>query len=362
MFSKISRFFNGYDWVLLLSVLFLVVFGLSVIYATSLGDEGLTRFIKQLIFLGIGGIGIVIMSRIDYRWIGSLSWVLWGLSIIVLILVLVIGTNVRGTTGWFIIGPFSIQPVEFVKIAMIIVFSFALARESRPSVVTWWRTFAFLVPIIILLYLQPDFGPIFLLVAIWLTLNALRGLSKKGWAVLFFSVLVISVVGWFGVLTEHQKGRIQTFINPGSDPTGRGFQVKQSIIAVGSGGITGQGVGQGLQSQLQFLPEAPTDFVFASFLEQLGMVGFLLLLATWCVFFWRIIRIVNRSQDNYTLYLALGFGVMVFIQTSVNVAMNIGLAPIVGLPLPFLSYGGSSLISALLMVGILESIAVRQKV
>ncbi len=347
---------------MLFSVLFLVLFGLTVIYSTSLGDSGLTRFTKQIIFLFIGLSVMVVVSRIDYRWLGSLSWIWWVLSVFVLVLVLVIGTNVRGTTGWFIIGPFSIQPVEFVKMIMVVILSFALARESRPNLLTWGKTLALLAPIIGLLYLQPDFGPIFLLVALWLILNALRGLNRRGWFVLIFGGIIIGMVGWFGILTDHQKGRILTFVNPGSDPTGRGFQVRQSIIAVGSGGLLGQGIGQGPQSQLQFLPEAPTDFIFASFLEQSGFVGFLALIIAWCVFFWRIAKLMMSAKDNYTLYLALGFGIMVFIQTSVNVAMNIGLAPIVGLPLPFLSYGGSSLISNFFMVGILESISMRGKI
>lgn len=299
---------------------------------------------------------------VDYRRLGSYWWIWLAGSIVLLGSVLLFGTNVRGTTGWFIIGAFSIQPVEVVKIAMVLVVAYLLAQDTQPSLKTWAGSFLALVPVFLLLFLQPDFGPIMMLFVVWLLLNALRGLSKKGWLVLIIGMVLVLTVGWFGILSDHQKGRISTFLNPSQDPSGKGFQIQQSIIAIGSGGLTGKGLGEGVQSQLHFLPEAPTDFVFASLLEQLGFVGFVILLALWILFFWRVIRIIKRSKDPFTLYLSVGLGLLIFIQTVVNVGMNMGLAPIVGLPLPFLSYGGSALLASFMLVGVLESIAIRQKI
>lgn len=357
-----SKFLPGFDWVLLLATLFLVILGLSVIYATSLDATGFTRFDKQLIFFGLGLVTVAVFAVIDYRRLGSAATILYGISVALLGAVLLFGTNVRGTTGWFLIGPFSVQPVEFVKVLMVLVLAHYFSRVSRPNWQTWITSFAIIAPIIFLLYLQPDFGPIFMLLLVWLVLNALRGLKKRGWLMLLVGGLLVAIIGWSFILTDHQKGRIATFTNPSADPTGKGYNVQQSIIAVGSGQLTGQGLGSGLQSQLQFLPEAATDFVFASLLEQLGFIGFLILMTVWAGFFWRLALLILHAKDNFTLYVSVGFSLLIFIQAAVNIMMNIGLAPIVGLPLPYVSYGGSSLIASMMLLGILQSIAMRQKI
>lgn len=361
MILKRTTWLPGFDWVLLLTTLFLVFLGLSVIYATSLDATGFTRFDKQLIFIGIGLVGMFFFAMVDYRRLGSLSTILYGVSVALLGAVLLFGTNVRGTMGWFLIGPFSVQPVEFVKVLMVVILAYYFSQVSRPDWTTWVKSFGIILPIIILLYFQPDFGPIFMLLLVWLILNALRGMGRRGWLILLLGGFFVASIGWLFILSDHQKGRISTFLNPSADPTGKGFHVQQSIIAVGSGQFSGQGLGSGLQSQLQFLPEASTDFVFASLLEQLGFIGFMLLMAVWIGFFWRLMRLIIRSKDNFTLYITVGFGLLIFIQAAVNIMMNVGLAPIVGLPLPFVSYGGSSLIASMMLLGILQSVAMRQK-
>ncbi len=362
MLKKFTKFLPRFDWVLLLATLFLVILGLSVIYATSLDITGFTRFDKQLVFVGLGLIVMFTFAMMDYRRLGSSAIPIYGLCIFLLVAVLMFGTNIRGTTGWFLIGPFSIQPVEFVKVLIVLVLAYYFSRVSRPDWTTWLKSLVIITPIIILLYFQPDFGPIFILLLVWLILNALRGLKKRGWLILLVGGLLVATIGWSFILSDHQKGRITTFFNPSADPTGKGFHVQQSIIAVGSGQLTGQGLGSGLQSQLQFLPEAATDFVFASLLEQLGFIGFLILMAVWVGFFWRLILLITNAKDNFTLYVTVGFSLLIFIQAAVNIMMNIGLAPIVGLPLPFVSYGGSSLIAGMMLLGILQSIAMREKI
>lgn len=356
-----AKYLKGFDWPIFISVLLLTLLGLSVIYSTTL-DGGSLLFIKQIISLLIG-IGVaVVVSIVDYRRWGSMSWWLYGLCILLLIAVLVFGSNVRGTTGWFVIGSISIQPVELVKVLVVITLAYYISQHTTHTWHDWWKTLLILLPIMFLLALQPDFGPIFVIGSVWLLFNALRGLNIKGWFILIGTAVVIALLAWTVVLRDDQKDRLRTFVNPSQDPSGRGFQVRQSIIAIGSGGLMGTGLGEGIQSQLKFLPEAPTDFVFAALLEQLGLIGFLMLLLLWVILFGRIIVLIRRARDNFTVYVTLGLGLLLFVQTSINVGMNLGLAPIVGLPLPFLSYGGSALISMFFIVGILESIALRQRI
>jgi len=360
--TKITSFFRGIDWLLIGSVFFLVLIGLQAIYSLSLGDVGLTRFDKQLVAIFFGIILFLFGYFIDYRKLGSLSWFLYGTSITGLLLVLFLGTTFGGTTGWFVLGNFSFQPVEFIKIFSVIIMAYHMNRRvvvNGPRL--WLESLLILLPIVLLLAMQPDFGPIFLLLLLWFILNAVRGLSKNQWFILFGMVIIVAVIGWFGVLSEVHQGRITNFLNPSADPTGGGFQVNQSIIAVGSGGIVGRGIGEGFQSQLNFLPAAATDFIFASILEERGFVGFLIILLLFTIFYWRILRILNKVRDPYSQYLVLGLGLLLLVQTLLNIAMNIGLAPVVGLSLPFLSYGGSALIAEFFLVGILMNVVVRQK-
>ncbi len=344
------------DWILLLVSLTLTLIGLFVIYSLSLDAEGLTRFHKQLIALFIGLVVFGLISFFDFRKIGGWSYVLYLGGVLLLVLVLVFGIEIRGTKGWFILGPFSFQPVEYVKIASVLALSYFISKQDRRDWSVWIKSFFLLLPSLILLGMQPDFGPIFILLLIWFVLNAAFGLTKKGFVVLVMLALFVFIAGWFFVLSPEQKGRITVFLNPDRDPAGQGFQVKQSIIAVGSGGLVGKGLGQGVQSQLRFLPEASTDFIFASFLEQIGFVGFLFIMSLWGLFFWRCIGIIRLSSDSFSFFLSLSIFTLFFVQTFINIAMNIGLSPIVGLPLPFLSYGGSALIFEYAGLGFLESI------
>jgi len=175
------------------------------------------------------------------------------------------------------------------------------------------------------------------------------------------SILAIATVGWFFVLPEYQKNRVYTFINPNKDPQGSGYNVLQSIIAVGSGSITGRGVGRGLQSQLKFLPERQTDFIFASTAEELGLLGSVFILGMFGVIFYRLIQAVKHARDNFGMYLSLGIFFMLLIQVLINIGMNIGLLPVTGIPLPLVSYGGSSLLTTMLALGLVQSIVARQK-
>jgi rod shape determining protein RodA len=186
-------------------------------------------------------------------------------------------------------------------------------------------------------------------------------MNKKHLLILVAVILLLGTVGWFFVLQPYQKTRVYTFLNPSQDPRGSGYNVLQSIIAVGSGGLYGRGVGRGFQSQLKFLPERQTDFIFASTAEELGLLGSLFILAMFFILLYRIIKTAQRSRDNFGMYLSLGIFFMLLVQIVINIGMNIGILPVTGIPLPFLSFGGSSLLTTFAALGLAESVVARQK-
>jgi rod shape determining protein RodA len=207
--------------------------------------------------------------------------------------------------------------------------------------------------------LQPDFGSAAVLMGIWFILALFAGMPMRTLGMLILCGIVAFVFAWFVLFAPYQKARIATFLNPTEDPLGQGYNVAQAVIAIGAGGGFGRGLGFGTQSQLKFLPESQTDFIFAVIAEELGFFGVTLLLGAFAVFFLRISRLVRLSRDNFTTYLLLGVSAVVFLQVLVNVGMNLGVFPVTGLGLPFVSYGGSSLIFFLFFVGVIQSIAIR---
>jgi rod shape determining protein RodA len=216
------------------------------------------------------------------------------------------------------------------------------------------------IPVFLIL-IEPDLGSALVVFFTWFAMLLFSRMNKKHLVSLVGVILLIAVIGWFFVLAPYQKNRVYTFINPSTDPLGSGYNVLQSIIAVGSGGFLGRGVGRGFQSQLKFLPERQTDFIFASTAEELGLLGSLFILAMFGTLLYRMIKTVQRSRDNFGMYLSLGIFFMLLIQVLINVGMNVGILPVTGIPLPFLSYGGSSLITTFAALGLAQSIVARQK-
>jgi len=271
------------------------------------------------------------------------------------------GTTVRGTTGWIGVGAFNLQPVEITKLIMIVFLaSFLSKKKTHLSVIV--RTVASIIltaiPVFLILK-QPDFGSAAIVMGIWLGMLFVSGITKK----VFFGLMLIGILtassGWF-VLKDYQKERLINFVSPENDPMGSGYNVIQSTVAVGSGGVWGKGLGHGSQSQLNFLPEKHTDFIFAVFAEELGFVGAFAILILFGILIYRIKEAARLSRDNFGYLLAVGIAMMLFLQILVNVGMNIGVAPVAGVPLPLLSYGGSSMIAILASLGIVQSIYLRR--
>jgi len=354
MFLNLSRLWRGWDGVLLLLTGLLLSIGLAEIYSSSLArPELLPLFWRQSAAAFIGLIGLVFISLVDYRFYRSWSRLIYFIGVVLLVAVLFLGQRIRGTTGWFNFGVFNFQPVELVKFFWVVILSSYLAKVGPP--LTWRKTIIstlLLAPWLVLVGLQPDFGSAFLFMVVWAVLLAV--VPKRGsWWLVMFSLAALAILTSSLFLKDYQRQRLQVFLEPQSDPLGGGYNVTQSVIAVGSGSWWGRGLGLGTQSQLKFLPEQHTDFIFASIAEELGLVGSLLLLSLWGAWLGRVIWLVRRLRDDFAVLLAVGIFSIFLTQVTFNVGMNIGLLPVVGLTLPFLSFGGSSLVVSLLAVGVL---------
>ncbi|MFH1366410.1 MAG: rod shape-determining protein RodA [Patescibacteria group bacterium] len=353
------------DWPLLITVLILVIFGLAAIYTLTVNQETqeLTKFNRQLIFFTIGILLVFIMAAIDYRIFQSYSFIFYLLGGLLLFLVMIFGTEIRGSTAWFSFYGQTFQPVEVAKITLIIILSkyFSDHHAEMYDLKKIIISALILLPYLGMVLLQPDFGSAIILLIIWFGLLLMNKIRRVHIFAILACFVLLAVFSWFFVLQDYQQERITTFFNPSSDPLGSGYNPLQSIIAVGSGQFFGRGLGLGPQSQLNFLPLPEKDFIFAVIAEELGFVGSSLVLIFYIYLFWRLIKILREATTNFSLFLLAGITIAIFSQVFINISTNIGLLPITGIPLPFLSYGGSSLIITLFMVGMVESVRLRQR-
>jgi len=366
MFNRFKLYLKNFDWIILAAVMLLVVFGLVEIYSVALGQGSvnLLNFQKQLLFAGVGFCGLFLFSFFDAYFLKSLNRYFYALAVIILTAVLLFGSTVRGTKGWFSLAGFNLQPVEFVKLVLIL-FLASFFSGLATKVKTARHFFLSLLGAGLLIALalwQPDFGSAMILGAIWLLMIIIAGFNRKYYLAVGISVLMIFAVSWLFLFKDYQKERVMNFFNPGANAQESGYNISQAIIAVGAGGLTGKGVGFGSQSQLKFLPEAQTDFIFAVIAEELGFFGVLLILTFYGILFYRCWRILPQVKNDFGIYFLIGGAGLIFIQMFINIGMNLGIMPVVGLPLPFVSYGGSSLVSLLILVGIMENIIIKSKI
>lgn len=354
---QLPRFLARFDWLLLIAVLLLLSVGMLALYSFSETVAGNLYFGKQLLFAAIGAGIMFFVGALDYRYFARMSSLLYFLALGVLLLVLLIGEPVRGTVGWLSFFGLQIQPVEIAKIVLII-FLASFISQKRSELGEWTRLIVslLLTALMILLVLrQPDLGSSLVLAFIWVSMILVSGIRLKHLAVLSVLGGILLFVGWL-LLADYQRARLETFLDPTLDPQGSGYNVLQSMVAVGSGGLWGKGIGHGSQSQLNFLPEKHTDFIYAVITEELGLVGGALILFLYGLFLYRIERIAVRARDNTGYLIAVGLLAYFFVQITINIGMNIGLLPVTGLPAPFLSYGGSSLLASFIGLGLLLSI------
>jgi rod shape determining protein RodA len=348
------------DKVLLFSVMLLMVIGLTTIFSVSYSADGgnFMNFKKQLLFAGIGFVAMLVASYVDYRMLKNYTEVFYGLILVLLVAVLFLGKITRGTAGWFNFGLFSLQPAEFAKIIIIVLLAKYLAGMGnyynimKKIVASGVPTLA----MVGLIILQPDLGSSLVILFIWFGLLCVFGLNMKQIAFFLILGMAVSAFSWTYVLKDYQKDRVMTFVQPQNDPLGSGYNVLQSTIAIGSGNFWGKGLGHGSQSQLNFLPEKHTDFIFAVIAEEMGFVGGALVLLLFAIIFYRLLVIASEAQDNFGKLICLGTIFLLLFHVIVNIGMNMGIMPVTGIPLPFVSYGGSSLVAFLIIIGIVQSV------
>jgi rod shape determining protein RodA len=354
--------FRYFDLVMFSSSILLLVLGLLMIYSTTLTNP--TNLMPRQLVYSLGGLVIFfVLAFFDYRNLKKSTWWLYLLIVISLVAVWFVGSNIRGSTRWIDLGFFRVQPAEFAKLVMVIIMAKFLDQSGERL-----KHFRYVVLSAIymavptfLILIEPDLGSALVVFGVWVAMLMISRIKKQHLMVLFVGILILAVSGWFFGLQEYQKERIYTFVNPTKDPRGSGYNVLQSIIAVGSGGLWGRGVGRGLQSQLKFLPERQTDFIFASTAEELGLFGSLFIILMFSIILYRLLITAHRARDNFGMYLSLGIFFMLLIQIVINIGMNIGILPVTGIPLPFLSYGGSSLLTTFAALGLAQSVVARQK-
>lgn len=340
----------------------LTVIGLWVLFGTVQGSAFLLAAAdRQVTWFGISVAAFLLVLLPDYRWLGKLATGAYLANLALLVLVLFFGTRINGSMSWFRLGPVSFQPAETMKVATVMMMAHWFA--VRPEGVERLRDL--LVPGLLcgvpalLILRQPDLGSASLFGAIFLGMLYWGGVRRRILATLVISGLLLAA-GTYPFLKTYQKERILTFIDPARDPQGTGYNAIQSFIAVGAGGLTGRGWGQGTQSVHRYLPEAHTDFIFASAVEQTGFLGAALILALYGVVFWRVLVAVHRARDRFGGLLVVGLGAILAGHVFMNIGMCIGLFPVTGLPLPFLSYGGSFLLAMFVLVGLILNISMRR--
>ncbi|MEK7576668.1 MAG: rod shape-determining protein RodA [Patescibacteria group bacterium] len=348
------------DWILVLAIVPILVFGLFTM--KSLGGDDYF-FKRQLMWIAVGIVVMIVTLSVDWRYLKSSAVILtlYGVGVGSLIVLALLGLVTRGAQSWFYFGTAGIEPVEFIKLVLVLLL--AKYFSARYVEIALWRhiiiSFFYLIVPMILVLMQPDLGSAAILFFIWGSMVLFSGLQLRQIVILGVLGVVVAAFGWFMVLAPYQKTRIVAFLQPERDPQKSGYHAIQAMIAVGSGGMWGKGVGYGTQSRLNFLPESQTDFMYAAFAEEWGLVGIALLFLSFSVFFWRIVRISVHAPDNFSKLFCLGFAFLLVGHIAIHVGMNVGLLPITGIGLPFMSYGGSFLIVLMVGLGLLESVAIR---
>lgn len=341
----------------------LVIVGMALLYSTTVGTNQSNVFARQLLVLIPGLAGFLFFSFFDYHSLAKSNRLLYVIFVILLIYLAVLGRHIKGSSRWINLGVFNFQVAEFMKISIILGLS-RLLYLRRGEINSWrniiWSFVYAAVPAGLIL-LEPDLGSAVILMAIWVGIILISPIQKKFLIVILLAACLAAGVGWKFFLKPFQRDRVLVFLDPQLDPKGKGYNVRQAAIAVGSGEMFGMGLGNGLQGQHKFLPEQQTDFIFSASSEEIGFLGSTALLALYLFLLARLIKIIKLARDDLGMYITAGVFFMFFAHVVINVGMNIGVLPVTGIPLPFVSAGGSSLIVALISLGVVQNIAMQSK-
>jgi rod shape determining protein RodA len=354
--------FQKFDWPLIIAALLLSGIGLLSIYSSSVGRGDFTNLRKQIVFLAIGVFLMFAISFFDWRMLRTdpyLILVFYFICLILLLGLFFFAPTIRGIKSWYKIGDISIDPIEPTKIVLIILMAkyFSMRHIEMYRVIHILISGFYVFLPSFLIFLQPDMGSVLVLVSLWIGVLIISGIKLRHFLILVLCGLLVLAFGWSTFLKEYQRQRIMDFLLPQfSDPLKIGWSQRQAKIAIGSGGIFGQGITKGSQTQYGFLSEPQTDFIFSAIAEEMGLIGVFIFLSLFLFLIWRIIRIAIESSSNFPRLFAIGIAVLLFSQIFIHSAMNLGILPIIGISLPLMSYGGSGLVSIFAGLGILQGI------
>lgn len=361
MFDR--RLVTHFDWVLL--GLIVTVAGLGILNLCSVTADwsGTTAiYLKQLTWFGLGLAIALTLCLLDYRHLEYSAFAGYAFTLLLLLAVMIVGKTTMGATRWLSFGPMNLQPSEIAKPVIIITLARYFAEHGHFGGLDLKELLIplgfVIIPVVFILE-QPDLGTAMMILFIGATMILFAGIKFRTFAALTGAVIAVAWIGW-SFLHDYQRQRIFTFLNPEADPRGSGYHIIQSKIAIGSGSLTGKGFMKGTQSQLAFLPERHTDFAFSVFAEEWGFVGTAVLIILYLLIIIWGIYIARRASDRFGMYLAVGITAMLFWHIIVNLGMVTGLLPVVGVPLPLFSYGGTSMLTSMIGVGLLLNISMRR--
>ena len=360
-----SNFWRHFDFWLLGAVIIALVFGVTMIRSAVAGNLTLAGLVsRQIIFGGVGFGVIILAAAIDYRfWSGAIT-PMYVIIVLSLLLLFVVGGTRFGATRWLETGLVSIQPTELAKMVVILALANFFDRNIESHRNWGWllKSLGIALGIAGLIFIQPNLSNVIVVMVLWAAMAWVAGLDLKQVGILLLVVVVLGAIAYSFFLQPYQRDRITTFIFPPTNTSyGATYNVLQALAALGSGGWVGEGYGHGTQTQLRFMKVRHNDFIFSVIGEELGFIGALFVLILLAFIIYRCLRAARLARDPFGSMIAYGVAILIFFQAVVNIAVNLNLIPVTGIPLPFISYGGSGLISLMLGIGLVESVVIRHK-
>ncbi len=360
-----KKMFKNFEWGILICTIILLAIGLVALFSATQNSD-YEEFKKQIMWIGISIPVIVVVILVDYEILAKISPVIYGLSLISLVAVL-FTEPINGATSWFNIGPFSFQPAEFAKIAVVLFMAnviVKLQQKGRDEINRFWKLGIILATVgvpTLLIIKQPDYGTALAFLVALIFMLYVAGINKKYIITAVLLVVILVPLAYFFILPDHAKARIDVYLNPNLDPRGDGYNIIQSKLAIGAGQIFGMGLFKGNQTQLGYLYPKTTDFIFAVISEEMGFVVAGAIIVLYVILITKSIQVAKTAKDDLGSYIATGIVGIFFFHMLENIGMTMGLLPITGIPLPFVSYGGSSMLTNLTLIAILLNISTRRK-
>src|SRR5574341_2040221 len=355
---------RNFDFLLLGAVAIASAFGAMMIRSAIAGNELLAPLADRQIYFALAGIAVIILlASVDYHYWLSIHWPIYIVMMAFLVALSGLGQAVFGAVRWIRVGVLFLQPTEFAKIVVILILArYFEKRQNDPRDLKWLaKSLAWVWGLVIWILLQPNLSNVIVTMFLWAGMVWMNGIEVKQLLWMSLVAVIVAIVA-FPFLQPYQQARVLTFIRP--DPTARHgavYNVQQALIAIGSGGLFGKGYGHGTQTQLRFLKVRHTDFIFSAISEEFGLAGGLLVIVIILLVVWRCIRAAQKARDVAGMTIAYGVATLIFFQGVVNIGVNLNIVPVAGLPLPFISYGGSGLTSLMLGIGLVESVAMRHR-